>query len=100
VSPLLFSQGAGAEMRRTLGTAMFSGMLGVTLFGIFLTPVFFVVIDRLSQTPFFTSPGMRWLRGLSLAVFALGFLRIGTRLVQRLARPVLRRISPSPPPQG
>jgi hypothetical protein len=37
---------AGAEMRRTLGTAVFSGMLGVTLFGIFLTPVFFYVIDR------------------------------------------------------
>ena len=32
-------------MRRTLGTAVFSGMLGVTLFGIFLTPVFFCVID-------------------------------------------------------
>ena len=32
-------------MRRTLGTAVFSGMLGVTLFGIFLTPVFFYVID-------------------------------------------------------
>ena len=36
------------EMRRTLGTAVFSGMLGVTLFGIFLTPVFFYVIDRLT----------------------------------------------------
>ena len=36
-------------MRRTLGTAVFSGMLGVTLFGIFLTPVFFYVIDWLSE---------------------------------------------------
>ena len=36
-------------MRRTLGTAVFSGMLGVTLFGIFLTPVFFYVIDRLGE---------------------------------------------------
>jgi multidrug efflux pump len=36
-------------MRRTLGTAVFSGMLGVTLFGIFLTPVFFYVIDRLGR---------------------------------------------------
>jgi multidrug efflux pump len=49
VVPLLFATGAGAEMRRTLGTAVFSGMLGVTLFGIFLTPVFFAVIDRVSQ---------------------------------------------------
>jgi multidrug efflux pump subunit AcrB len=45
VVPLMLSEGAGAEMRRTLGTAVFSGMLGVTLFGIFLTPVFFYVIQ-------------------------------------------------------
>jgi len=48
VVPLVFASGAGAEMRRTLGTAVFSGMLGVTLFGIFLTPVFFYVIDWIS----------------------------------------------------
>jgi multidrug efflux pump subunit AcrB len=45
VVPLVISVGAGAEMRRTLGTAVFSGMLGVTLFGIFLTPVFYYVIQ-------------------------------------------------------
>jgi multidrug efflux pump subunit AcrB len=45
VVPLVVSEGAGAEMRRTLGTAVFSGMLGVTLFGIFLTPVFYYVIQ-------------------------------------------------------
>jgi multidrug efflux pump len=45
VVPLVISIGAGAEMRRTLGTAVFSGMLGVTLFGIFLTPVFYSVIQ-------------------------------------------------------
>jgi multidrug efflux pump subunit AcrB len=45
VLPLMLSEGAGAEMRRTLGTAVFAGMLGVTLFGIFLTPVFFYVIQ-------------------------------------------------------
>jgi multidrug efflux pump subunit AcrB len=44
VVPLVVSTGAGAEMRRTLGVAVFSGMLGVTIFGIFLTPVFFYVI--------------------------------------------------------
>jgi multidrug efflux pump subunit AcrB len=49
VVPLVISQGAGAEMRRTLGTAVFSGMLGVTLFGIFLTPVFYFVIQWLSD---------------------------------------------------
>jgi multidrug efflux pump subunit AcrB len=45
VVPLMISEGAGAEMRQTLGIAVFSGMLGVTLFGIFLTPVFFYVIQ-------------------------------------------------------
>jgi multidrug efflux pump len=45
VIPLMVSEGAGAEMRRTLGTAVFAGMLGVTLFGIFLTPVFYYVIQ-------------------------------------------------------
>ena len=45
VVPLVIAHGAGAEMRRTLGTAVFSGMLGVTLFGIFLTPVFFHVLQ-------------------------------------------------------
>jgi multidrug efflux pump subunit AcrB len=49
VVPLVLSEGAGAEMRRTLGTAVFSGMLGVTLFGIFLTPVFFYVIQRVKD---------------------------------------------------
>ncbi|MBS0203807.1 MAG: efflux RND transporter permease subunit [Planctomycetes bacterium] len=45
VVPLMVGQGAGSEMRRTLGVAVFSGMLGVTLFGVFLTPIFFFVIQ-------------------------------------------------------
>jgi multidrug efflux pump len=47
VAPLVLATGAGAEMRRTLGTAVFSGMLGVTGFGLVLTPVFYYVIERL-----------------------------------------------------
>jgi multidrug efflux pump len=47
--PLMLTEGAGAEMRRTLGTAVFAGMLGVTAFGIFLTPVFFYVIQWLKD---------------------------------------------------
>jgi hypothetical protein len=46
VVPLALAVGAGAEMRSTLGIAVFAGMLGVTLFGIFLTPVFYYVIVR------------------------------------------------------
>jgi multidrug efflux pump len=49
VVPLLLGRGAGAEMRRLLGVAVFSGMLGVTLFGIFLTPVFFYVIEGIVE---------------------------------------------------
>jgi multidrug efflux pump subunit AcrB len=44
VVPLVLASGAGAEMRRSLGVAVFSGMLGVTFFGIFLTPVFYYVV--------------------------------------------------------
>jgi multidrug efflux pump len=49
VVPLVLAKGAGAEMRVALGTAVFSGMLGVTVFGIFFTPVFYVVIRWLTE---------------------------------------------------
>jgi multidrug efflux pump len=48
VMPLVTSTGAGAEMRHAMGVAVFAGMIGVTLFGIFLTPVFYVLLRRLS----------------------------------------------------
>ncbi|OFW87006.1 MAG: multidrug efflux RND transporter permease subunit [Alphaproteobacteria bacterium RIFCSPHIGHO2_12_FULL_45_9] len=48
VVPLVISQGAGAEMRHAIGIAVFSGMLGVTFFGIFLTPVFYVLLRKLA----------------------------------------------------
>jgi HAE1 family hydrophobic/amphiphilic exporter-1 len=47
VVPLVIATGPGAEMRQSLGTAVFSGMLGVTIVGLFLTPVFFVALRRL-----------------------------------------------------
>ncbi|TAK62404.1 multidrug efflux RND transporter permease subunit [Methylobacter sp.] len=49
VFPLVISQGAGSESRRLLGTAVFSGMLGVTVFGLLLTPVFYVIAQALAQ---------------------------------------------------
>jgi multidrug efflux pump len=51
VVPLMLGHGAGAEMRYTLGVAVFSGMLGVTAFGLFLTPVFFYVIASVTPAP-------------------------------------------------
>ena len=47
VFPLVVSHGAGAEMRQAMGIAVFSGMIGVTLFGLFLTPVFYVTLMKL-----------------------------------------------------
>jgi len=47
VWPLVASHGAGAEMRHAMGTAVFFGMIGVTLFGLFLTPIFYVIVTRL-----------------------------------------------------
>jgi multidrug efflux pump len=49
VVPLVLATGAGAEMRHAIGIAVFAGMLGVTLFGLFLTPVFYVLIQLAAQ---------------------------------------------------
>jgi multidrug efflux pump subunit AcrB len=47
VLPLVVAEGAGKELRWSLGVTVFAGMIGVTLFGIFLTPVFYAVLERL-----------------------------------------------------
>jgi multidrug efflux pump len=67
----MVASGAGAEMRRSLGIAVFSGMLGVTMFGIFLTPVFFYVITRVGETSLFASPAFQRI-GSALVGAALG----------------------------
>jgi multidrug efflux pump len=81
VVPLVLAEGAGAEMRRSLGTAVFSGMLGVTLFGIFLTPVFFYVIEGLGETPWLAARAPRQV--VSLAIGGLVGLASGY-LAQRV----------------
>jgi multidrug efflux pump len=122
VFPLVVAAGAGAEMRRSLGIAVFGGMLGVTLFGIFLTPVFFYVIQGLSETKLFSAVPTRWLGSVlfgALAGLAIGYLlgRLGvTRLdwslglgagagsltglairgLRRVIRPPSPRSSPTP----
>ena len=77
VVPLCVASGAGAEMRKSLGTAVFSGMLGVTLFGIFLTPVFFYVIQGVGETKLFSSPIVQWVGSSLFGAFlgaATGYL--------------------------
>ncbi|HEX5268949.1 MAG TPA: efflux RND transporter permease subunit [Gemmataceae bacterium] len=85
VVPLVIASGAGAEMRQSLGIAVFAGMLGVTLFGIFLTPVFFNAIGWLGELRLFRGGLSRWggsaLLGAQLggAVgFSLGQLGVGS----------------------
>ena len=95
VLPLVAATGAGWEMRRALGTAVFSGMLGVTLFGIFLTPVFFLVVDYCSHHSLFAHPRLRAAGGLGLDWLRLGPVRRGAAaLWRRLDRP--RKPPPSP----
>ena len=72
VSPLIFAVGAGAEMRRALGTAVFGGMVGVTLFGILLTPVFFAVVDHLGEARVFH---LHWVKRFNVLVLGLLTLR-------------------------
>jgi multidrug efflux pump len=76
VVPLILAQGAGAEMRRTLGTAVFSGMLGVTLFGIFLTPVFFFTVNWASESRLFAARSIQLAGRFLLDLFTLGVWRI------------------------
>jgi multidrug efflux pump len=82
VVPLVLANGAGAEMRRSLGIAVFSGMLGVTAFGVFLTPVFFFVLQGLDESKLLARLAVRWAATCSvgcLVGLAAGFLtaRIG-----------------------
>src|SRR5262245_30480045 len=92
------SHGAGAEMRRTLGTAVFSGMLGVTLFGIVLTPVFFFTIDWLGGSRLFASRFMRRAGAVALDVLTLGARRLRRALATRVGRKAAKaapvRVSP------
>jgi hypothetical protein len=83
-------------MRRALGLAVFSGMVGVTVFGVLLTPVFFYVIQRLGDAPFFHT--VRGLRvgfglyvGLNIALLGLPIL------LQQLMGPTRHRQIPHAP---
>jgi multidrug efflux pump len=77
VVPLVFAHGAGAEMREVLGTAVFAGMLGVTAFGIFLTPVFFVLVDRIGHLWLFATPAYERFSTLSMDILRGRYLGRG-----------------------
>ena len=83
-------------MRRALGLAVFSGMLGVTFFGIVLTPVFFYVIDGLTDWRMFAHGALPRTGRFLLDVLRLGFIRRpAIRIYQRLTNR-----NPQPPAPG
>jgi multidrug efflux pump len=89
VVPLITASGAGSEMRRSLGTAVFSGMLGVTIFGIFLTPVFFSVIEWFVEQPLFSSDRARKLGAglrIAAAIGTFGLLYLPKLVARGLQR--------------
>jgi hydrophobe/amphiphile efflux-1 (HAE1) family protein len=90
VVPLLVATGAGAEMRKALGTAVFGGMIGVTLFGIVLTPVFFVVIDSAASWHLFRNTRLSRAMKLVARIVSLRFL---PPAIARLVRPFRRGLS-------
>ena len=94
VVPLITGQGAGAEMRRTLGTTVFSGMLGVTAFGIFLTPVFFKVIESLGSSPAMNSRPVRLVSQVLLFVCTLGIVWVVSKLTSKRP-PALDTVEPA-----
>jgi multidrug efflux pump len=105
VVPLIVAGGAGSEMRMTLGITVFSGMLGVTLFGVFLTPVFYYVIGRIGNAPMFATPIAREVgQGLT---FLLNIPLLGLpalckhRVASSESRKESDRPNPAPPdPRG
>ncbi len=85
VIPLALATGAGQEMRRSLGIAVFYGMVGVTLFGIFLTPVFFYVILGVSEAWQLVTAAARWVGSTlvgGLSGVGLGWLLARADLVE------------------
>jgi multidrug efflux pump len=86
VVPLVMAHGAGMEMRRALGTAVFSGMIGVTIFGLMLTPVFFLTIDRLSALPWFATGIFHKIGDVAMECLVLGPVRRASRTFWKRGR--------------
>jgi multidrug efflux pump len=98
VLPLAVARGAGSEMRQAIGVAVLGGMLGVTVFGVVLTPVFFAVVDRLTRGRVASHPWVAAAHNGTMYVLRLRFLRplalaardAGGALVKRLRPPAPR----------
>jgi multidrug efflux pump len=96
VLPLVIASGAGAEMRRALGTAVFSGMIGVTFFGILLTPVFYLVIAQASEWQVFRSSVLAKVGTAALDALRLGPIRRAGALTWRWVADATKRRQKTP----
>jgi multidrug efflux pump len=93
VFPLVVAHGAGAEMRQAMGIAVFSGMIGVTLFGLFLTPVFYVTLMKLGWRHK-TAPALEPKAPLAAGGAVAGLLFIGMLCAAVPARAGLLTVGP------
>jgi len=89
VAPLAMATGAGAEMRQALGVAVLGGMIGVTLFGIFLTPIFFAIVDRATNSRYLSHPWALATSAAALYVLRLRFVAPLAALAQKRVRKLL-----------
>ena len=102
VMPLVWAIGAGAELRQTLGTAVFSGMIGVTVFGLIFTPIFYVVCRWIAEKTSRRAPGARQAPAAPGGIgepYATDQIRLrqggqpqGGRRVRSRRRPLCRRL--------
>ncbi|MFO0804065.1 MAG: efflux RND transporter permease subunit [Gemmataceae bacterium] len=90
VAPLAMATGAGAEMRQALGIAVLGGMVGVTLFGIFLTPVFFAIVDRATNSRYFSHPWVLAVSAAAMSVLRFRFVPPLASMVQAKVRKLLK----------
>ncbi|HVA45369.1 MAG TPA: efflux RND transporter permease subunit [Pirellulales bacterium] len=99
VVPMIIAHGAGAEMRKALGVPVFAGMLGVTAFGLVLTPVFFYVIDWLGESHLLHAAWLRKVNGWILGALSLRPARqLGRQLVRYVVAVGPKQAKPAPAP--
>ncbi len=97
VLPLAVAKGAGAEMRQAIGIAVLGGMLGVTIFGVVLTPVFFAVVDRVTHGRIASHPWVMAVSNGLLYLLRFKFLRPMALAAQNVANAAMRRVRPRSP---
>src|SRR6185437_910550 len=93
VAPLAIASGAGAEMRQALGIAVLGGMVGVTLFGIFLTPIFFAIVDRLTNSRLARNRYVQAVSNALLYVLTFGALRPTFRVLVAATKSGLGKVT-------